>query len=645
MIAGQVAGAAEEGQRVWAFTVGGFVSASPAVTADSGTVYVGVEARTGGGRVFAVTRDGAQRWVTSPDFLGPVSSSPAIGADGTVYVGSSDGRLYALNPANGSVRWQFNVRAFVTSSPAIGADGTIYFGAGDGRLYAVSAAGGLVWSVQTDNVIESSPAIGPDGTIYVGSYDRNVYAIAPNGVERWRYPTGGIIYGSPALARNGTIYVGSADQRLHAIAPDGTRRWDFGTNGDIQSSPVLGADGTVYFASTDLHFYAVAPDGTLRWRTFLNTTTASTAAVRADGVIIVGADDGVVRALNPDNGAVRWSFDTRTGPGNLIESSPIVAPDGSIYVGSLDGLFYKIAGNGSPLSTHSSWPAFRRDIAHNGRAEPAAGGQLLNLATRAQVPAGDTVVVGFVVEGEGAKAYLMRAIGPTLAQFGIANFLSDPRMDLYSGPQLVTSNDNWGDAPPGLGVVDTAERVGAFPLAADSKDAVLLLPLQSGLYSARVNNVENRAGVVLVEAYDAIGGDPAARLVNLSTLGPVGSTRENYLVAGIAVGGTGRTRVLVRGVGPSLAQFGVSPVLARPVMSVYTATTPPQLIRTNSGWTAEGLRGDLAGAARSVAAFPLTENSADAAVLLSLQPGNYTVEISGVGGTTGQALVEVYVLP
>jgi len=233
----------------------------------------------------------------------------------------------------------------------------------------------------------------------------------------------------------------------------------------------------------------------------------------------------------------------------------------------------------------------------------------------------------------------------TLAQFGIGAIMSDPRMDLYSGTQFLTSNDNWGEAPPGLGVVDTSERVGAFPLPPDSKDAVLLLALPPGLFTARVRNVDNRAGVVLVEAYDAIGGDETARLVNVSALGPVGAVRENYLVAGVAVGGIGRTRLLVRGVGPGLAQFGVTGVLARPAMSVYSAGSPPQLLRSNSGWTTEGLKNDLAVAARTVAAFPLGDNTADAASLLTLDPGNYTIEISGVGATTGQALVEVYVLP
>ena len=111
--------------------------------------------------------------------LGEVHSSPAIGSDGTIYVGSGDNRLYAINP-DGTLKWSYATGDSIYSSPAIGSDGTIYVGSGDHSLYAINTNGTLKWSYATGNSVRSSPAIGSDGTIYVGSLDNKLYAIINN---------------------------------------------------------------------------------------------------------------------------------------------------------------------------------------------------------------------------------------------------------------------------------------------------------------------------------------------------------------------------------------------------------------------------------------------------------------------------------
>jgi outer membrane protein assembly factor BamB len=629
---------AQDGSLEWKVTLQGFSSSSPALSPDGATVYLGVETRTAG-RIVAVNVDGSLKWsVNRADW---VSSSPAVAPDGTVYVGCYDGKLYALNPVNGAIKWEFDTRTFVFSSPAIGADGTVYFGAGDSRLYAVDRNGVQRWSFQAGDWVESSPAIGADGTIYFGSRDRRVYALTPDGVEKWRFTTGGRVESSPAIGVDGTVYFGSVDQRMYALAPDGTKRWDYFTNGEILASPVLGADGTVYFAAIDSSFYALEPEtGDVRWRVSLSTNSVSSAAVRGDGTIIFGADDGIVRALHPRDGAIVWEYNTnKVIPEDIIESSPLVAPDGSIYFGSQDGRLYKLRGNGSPLSSLSSWPAFRRDVAHHGRSNYLAnGGRLLNLASRAQVAATDTLIAGFVVQGTAPKAFLVRGIGPALAQFGVAGYMPDPRIVVYAGMIPQWSNDAWSAALPSP--VDTAAALGAFPLAPDSKDAALVLALAPGLYSTHLVTADERGGVALFEVYDAIGGDPTGRLVNLSLRGKVG-TGENILIAGLVVGGTHPTRLLVRAAGPGLAGFGVTGVLDRPSIGIFRGTT---LLRSNTGWTSEGLVHDLTVAAQSVAAFPLAAGSADCAMTLVVDPGLYTIQVSGVGGRVGEVLAEIYVL-
>ena len=638
LAAGRLGG--QDGTLEWAVTLQGYSSSSAALSPDGGTVYVGVATNTAG-HVVAVGADASLKW--RRNLRGAVDSSPVVGPDGTVYVGSMDGRLCALNPTNGDSKWEFDTRTSVYSSPAIGADGTLYFGASDSRLHAVGSNGVERWSFPAGDWIDSSPAIGVDGTVYFGSRDKNVYAVGPDGVEKWRFGTGGRVDSSPALGLDGTVYVGSTDQRMYAIAPDGTKKWDYFTNGEIEASPVLGADGTVYFAANDTFFYALSADtGALRWRTSLNSTSVSTAAVRGDGMILFGADDGLIRALNPHDGSLAWRFDTKkTVTDDYIESSPLIAANGSIYFSSRDGRLYKLKGIGSPLSTLSSWPAFRRGVAHLAQATYVSngGGRLLNLASRAQVAMGETLIAGFFVQGSSEKAYLVRGVGPTLAAFGVTGFMPDPKLDLYSGPVLLRSNDNWADAEPGR-TADTADALGAFLLPTGSKDAAFVPALHPGSYTAHLQSVDGRSGVALVEVYDAIGGDPTGRLVNLSLRGRVG-TGESVLIVGLAVGGTRPTRILVRAVGPGLAAFGVPEVLLKPSIEVYRGET---LVRSNTGWTTQGLAYDLTVAAESVMAFPLAPGSADCAMILVADPGLYTMQVSGLEGTTGEALVETYVL-
>ncbi len=656
---------ADDGDKQWGpYSVQGFIVGSPGISADGSTIYIGAE-RTGGGRILAIPSNGGlpkwERLIAS----GPVDATPAIGTDGTVYIGAGNGHFYALDPNTGINKWELSLAPlnFIDSSAAIAADGTIYFGSGDsialtGALHAVSPAGTRLWSFPpagatfTIGIIESSPAIGPDGTVYVGSDDRNLYALTPAGTEKWRFPTGGRILSSPAIGADGTIYFGSGDQKFYALTPQGTKKWEpFVTRGDIQSSPVLGADGTIYFGGVDTTFYALNPDdGMERWTVPLPATMAAPAAVRGDGAIIVPADDNTVRAFDPSG---RKLWERSLGPAEYIDGAPLVARDGSIYVGSEDGNLYKLNGSGSPLSVVSSWPGFRHDVANTGRAGPSrVGGFLADIATRARVPGvagASTLIAGFFVQGlpDDGKPYLVRAVGPGLSAIGVGGFLPDPQLELFSGGASYQTNDNWlpndtrSGGGSGFSLADTAAGVGAFPLVSGSRDAAIVPVLPPGSYTAHVTSEDGRAGVALVEVYDA-RPDLRARISNLSTRGPVG-TGEDILIAGFVVGGSAPMRLLLRGIGPGLAQFGINGVLARPRLELFRGSTP--LRPANTGWKTEGLRNDLIVAAASVSAFSLAEDSVDAAMIFEAAPGPYTLQISGVGETTGIAMVEIYVLP
>jgi glucose dehydrogenase len=211
-----------------------------------------------------------------------------IGSDGTVYVGSNDNNLYAINPTNGTEKWRFATGYDIYSSPAIGSDGTVYVVvSGDNNLYAINPTNGTEkWRFAMGGGSYSSPAIGSDGTIYVGSRDSNLYAINPtNGTEKWRFAMGGAIFSSPAIGSDGTIYVGSRDSNLYAINPtNGTEKWRFAMGDYTSSSPAIGSDGTVYIGSNDNNLYAINASSPLAdspWPMF-GHDLRHTSAVRCD---------------------------------------------------------------------------------------------------------------------------------------------------------------------------------------------------------------------------------------------------------------------------------------------------------------------------------------------------------------------------
>jgi hypothetical protein len=260
-----------------------------------------------------------------------------------------------------------------------------------------------------------------------------------------------------------------------------------------------------------------------------------------------------------------------------------------------------------------------------------------NLSTRTQVGTGTNIaVVGFVVGPGPSKTVLIRAVGPGLSSFGVGGTLTDPRIDLYdSANKLVASNDNWSTTT--VNGATTFSTVGAFNLGTGSRDAALTATLAPGSYTAQVSGVANVSGIALVEVYDVTG---TARLMNLSTRAQVG-TGSGILISGLVVAPGGGTRkILVRAVGPTLSSFGVSGFLADPAIAVIDSGNTQ--IASNDNWASNNAAA-LTSAFSQAGAFALGANSRDAALLVDLQPGgSYTIQVSGVGNTSGVALVEVY---
>ncbi len=264
-----------------------------------------------------------------------------------------------------------------------------------------------------------------------------------------------------------------------------------------------------------------------------------------------------------------------------------------------------------------------------------------NISVRASVAAGQSIIPGFYVAGLGTKRVIVRAVGPGLNQFNVGGTMADPKLELFRGSTKIAENDNWDGA---AATTNAFAGVGAFGLATGSRDAVLIANVAAGeSYTAVVSGVGTSSGVVLIEVYDADAvATSTSRLTNVSVRGGAG-TGDSTLILGLVIGGDGQRTLLVRGVGPQLAAFGVTGALADPRLQIFDSAQ--RAVLANDNWGQADFPGELLQATSYVGAFALEPGSRDAATLSLLDPGSYTIHVSGAGTSTGEALVEVYEVP
>jgi outer membrane protein assembly factor BamB len=328
------------GKLKWKYNLGEKVESSPTIGLN-GSIYVGSHDYF----IWSFNKSGYIKWNVKTGER--ILSSATLASDGTAYIGSYDTYLYAFN-SYGTSQWKFKTNSTIFSSPTIASDGTIYFGSYDKYLYSINPNGTLKWKYKTGDWIKSSPALSADGTIYFGSDDGNVYALHPNGNLIWKYYAGGIVYSAPAIGSDGTIYISSSTSSgsigyLHALNNNGTKKWNFVTSGTTKS-PSIGPDGTIYLASRNQYLYALKPNGTLKWKFKSGDPVSSSPAVDANGTIFIGSNriDNIskyyLNAINP-NGTLKWKFEARD-----LVFSPAIDSDGTIYFGSWDGHLYAIGG-------------------------------------------------------------------------------------------------------------------------------------------------------------------------------------------------------------------------------------------------------------------------------------------------------------
>ena len=681
-------GTSTSGRVKWTCSIPGSSTAAP-VIASNGIIYIGatdsnfyaVNASNGTPRTFAAD--------------GSISGAAAIDSGGNVYFGTLAGTLYAVSPT-GVKLWFYTAGGSIDSAPVIGANGVIYFGSHDRNLYAVNLAdGSLRWTCPLgDEVRGSSPAIDSNGLIYVGCYDNNVYAVNPSGTVNRTFATNFWVQSSPVIA-NGMLYFGSSDHKLYAFS--------IGANAAVSPWPMYqyNASRTGQIPAV----VSTQPQSqTLSTGSPLTLTVAATGLSAVgyqwdlNGVAISGATGATysVASFGPANVGV-YTAVIATAQGSITSNPATIASTAqppaftvnpvAVNIAAGRSAAFSVAASGSPTPTFQ-WNLNGAPI--GGATDPVllvsaatsanAGtytctaansvssvtstsatltvtttsnpGFLSNLSARAQIGTGNNILIGgYAIGGTGTKQLLVRGVGPALAAFFGSSALATPPLTLLNGGSVISSNTNWAvtptagpsvasDSPMTAASLNFMNNLGAFQYTAGSLDTAMDVTAPTGNSTAQVSGVGGATGIGLVEFYDADAAPPAAKLVNISARADVG-TSNNILIGGFAIGGATADTVLIRAVGPGLndllpGSFPLSSILTQPVLTIYQGGT---IIYSNTIWGGDTTEANVF---PTVGAFNLVSGHQDSVLLISLAPGNYTAQVSGLNSGTGIALCEIY---
>ncbi|GAB5560235.1 MAG: hypothetical protein SynsKO_18820 [Synoicihabitans sp.] len=477
-------------------------------------------------------------------------------------------------------------------------------------------AGGQI-TLQADGTVTSNDSILDTPAAVL----RGVVDIANTGEVRY------------ALLSNGTI-VAWPDSRLRSNFPDTSHLTDvIAIDAESDSAAALHADGRVTVLKTPSSDHLTTPPNPFPNAIDLAVGVHHILILHADGTVSSWGYDQFGQSTIPTGLAEVVAIDTTGWTSLALRADGTITAWGNNEYGETD--VPNLLGPAFALSAETLSGMALVEV----EAPPNSGSRIVNLSVRSESGPGDaTLVMGFAISGDSSLPVLARGSGPTLAEFGVTGALTDPVLKLFRDTHNFASNDDWASDSELLREI--TDEVGAFPLVADSRDAAMLIELPARAYSAHVTPKENTPGIGLAEIYDTLQSGPE-RLSNVSARSFVG-IGDNILIAGLVISGDSPIEVVVRGVGPELINYGLpaANVLADPQVKIFQGS---DLITENNDWAGTS---SLKNAFSEVGAFALTsDESKDAALRLTLDPGLYSVQVSGADGGTGIALVEIYALP
>jgi hypothetical protein len=331
-----------------------------------------------------------------------------------------------------------------------------------------------------------------------------------------------------------------------------------------------------------------------------------------------------------DNSSVKVYFAANTTPDKIAIPSETFSGSGSLLISSerwsnivaylgVGATYYWTVGTGDTtlLTSFAAWRPFTVQLSSLG-----------NISTRLSVGTGDNAMIGgFIITGIQPKRVIVRAIGPSL---NLEGKLANPTLSLYQDNVLLESNDDWQQSPNKRAIMDSG-----VPPANDFESAIVAtLPANNSRYTAILRGANNGTGIGVVEVYD-LNQTVDSKLTNISTRGLVG-TGDNVMIGGTIITGAAATNVMVRAIGPSLTDFGITNALEDPALELHDAQGG--IIASNDNW----IDSPDASAISAIKLQP--SDNRESAILQNLAPGQYTAIVRGNDNSIGVALVEAYQL-
>lgn len=593
--------------------------------------------------------------VTVTDRNGPVTSPPA-----TLTVAAPTPYAFATRRSRAGAGQLWSIAASPASLVTVG----------DNGLILASTDGALTWTPRFSGTANWLVGVAYGAGRFVAVGDRGIILVSTDDGLTWRAvaSSGGtqrlnnVIYAEGlfvAVGEAGTI-ITSPDAINWSPRISDVPGWLRGLayHAQLRLFAVAGADGV----------FLTSPNGAIWERLDFRGLTANLeAAVAVDGFahfVAIGSGGAVVSARQSNvvlkTGETVKFWSTRVGKtdtaltfrGLAQGASALFATGegGSIVTATSDsGPWFPLPLSGTDPNQNFLGGLYYRDtllVVGGGetilQSSPILASRLINLSTRGT----GQMNCGFVVTGSRPKSVLVRVAGPSLSSvLGLAGAPSSTSVTLTDGSsRFVATNGSWSTVANASDIAAAAARVGAFPFRTGTglnDDSAILVTLAPGAYVAAASG--SGSGFILTEIYDAdLLTNDTSRAINLSTRGIIcGETAT--LIAGFVLEGAAARRVLIRGVGPGLRPFFVSNPVAETKLEVFNSRG--LLHASATAWGLQPNADEIRGAFDAAGAFKLADGSKDSAMVLLLQPGLWTVQLSALNGAVGSAMVEVYMLP